>query len=102
MSNQRFKMFTPERVSIILLIAALCAWAAVTTCRRIPDDVFAEAPVIPAGDISTYDKTDSTVYVGKKVSSRTHPTKNRKNRKKRKQKKEVKHRDHLNEPVSSH
>lgn len=102
MSNQRFKMFTPERVSIMLLIADLCAWAAVTMCSRIPDDVFAESPVIPAGDTSTYDKTDSTVYVGKKANSKMHPTKSGKNRKKRKQKKEVKHRDHLNEPVSSH
>lgn len=100
MSHRRFKMFSPERISILMLIAAICAWAAVTTCRRIPGKIVDVSIDIPATDTLSGPHSDSTIILSKKESSHRHNSPLKKDTKKRKAKKEVNHRDHLNEPVA--
>lgn len=100
MSNRRFKMFTPERISILMLIAAICAWAAVTMCRRIPGEIGDVSTVIPANDTLSGLNSDSTIILSKIESPNRHNSPPKKDTKKKKAKKEVNHRDHLNEPVA--
>lgn len=100
MSHRRFKMFSPERISILMLIAAICAWAAVTTCRRIPGEIVDVSIDIPTTDTLSGPQSDSIIILSKKESSNRRNSLHQKDTKKRKAKKEVNHRDHLNEPVA--
>lgn len=90
-------MFTYERISIIFLIAALCAWAAITMCNRTYND---KMTVIPTSEISdtlvTHVSDTSKIVVKKERPKRSKG----KNNKAPKQKQPVPHRDHLHEPVS--
>lgn len=100
MGHGRFKMYSTERISILLLIAALCAFAAVTMCSRIPREVEIVSPVQTVTDTIAAQHFDSIVILSKTGRSKKDHTKKRKKRKKGESKKNVDHRDHLNEPVT--